>query len=267
MPSALVRKYSSTHTPATDAEPSLLRKLEVGPHPYAQDDQRGIEPAPVLEGHRALADLREGLTQVEPDPVLFVKRAYESTELCPEHGFHGDLIGRDDVHAQSSLRERGRDFEPDEARAHDYGPLRALRMLDDRFAVAKGAQVMDVRQVRSRHVEPDRRRPGSQEQRSKRERASILEPNLSPFGIDRRHPVPQQEINARVPVPFRRAKRHPLGGSSSRQVILGDVRTVVGSDIVGRHDGDRTFVSFTAQHLRGREAGPTASDDDHRSRR
>ncbi len=105
--------------------------------------------------------------------------------------------------AQPSLRKRGRDLEANEARPHDHGPLRALRPLDNRFAVTKGAEVMDVRQGRPRDVEADRSRPSGQEHRFVRERASILEQNLSLLGIDGLHARPELEIDARVPIPVR----------------------------------------------------------------
>src|SRR2546427_4194318 len=67
--------------PAVEAEPRLFCQLDVWPNSHAQDDQLGVEPAPVLQGHRSLPDFRERLTQVEPNAMLFVQRAHESAEV------------------------------------------------------------------------------------------------------------------------------------------------------------------------------------------
>ena len=63
---------------------------------------------------------------MEDDAVLLVERADEVAELRPQHPLQRPRLGRDDVHLELARAQRGRDLEPDEARADHHGALRLL---------------------------------------------------------------------------------------------------------------------------------------------
>ena len=101
---------------------------------------------------------------MEDDAVLLVQRANEVAHLGPEHALHRPLLRRDDMHLDLARPQRGRDLEPDEARADHDGAARAARAGDDGAAVGERAQGMDMRLVGARDRQPHRLGAGRQQQ-------------------------------------------------------------------------------------------------------
>lgn len=60
-------------------------------------------------------------------------------EVCTEHLGQRPGIQRDNVNLQPSGAERGGDLKPNEARAHNHGPVRLLGLCNDGAALSKRA--------------------------------------------------------------------------------------------------------------------------------
>ena len=75
---------------------------------------------------------------MEDDAVLLVERADEVADLATEHALQRHAVGRDDVHLELARAQRGRDLEPDEARAdHDGAPRRSRRAMIARLSASE----------------------------------------------------------------------------------------------------------------------------------
>ena len=81
------------------------------------------------------------------DAMLLVKRLHEAAEIGTQDFLHRPLFRRDDMDLDVARAQRGRDFEPDEARAEHDDPLCRLGAFDDRPAVLQRTKHEHVRRL------------------------------------------------------------------------------------------------------------------------
>ena len=93
---------------------------------------------------------------MKDDAVLFVQRAHEIAHVGPEHALHRPLLRRDDMDLDISRAQCRRGLEADKAGADHDRAARAVHGLDDRPAIRKRAQHMDMRLVGARDRQPHR---------------------------------------------------------------------------------------------------------------
>ncbi len=199
---------------------------------------------------------------MEVNAVLLVDLANEAAELTPHNALHWNGLGRDNVHLEVPRAQRGRDFKPDEACADYHSALRRLRLLDDGTAVSERAQIVDVRQLAAGHIEPNRLGAGRHEQRVVGLATAVLELDLATCRIDRRGARAEMQLDAVLPIEFRRAQRDPLLGRAAGQVVLRQIRPVVGCRAIGTQYRDAPSIALAAQRLGGAVARRAAPQND-----
>ncbi len=82
-----------------------------------------------------------------------VKRFHEAPHLVTENARERNRIWSDDIHVEPAVPERGRHFEPDEARADDDGALLPSQGGDDRSAVGERSEHVHVVEVGPGNIE------------------------------------------------------------------------------------------------------------------
>ena len=120
------RGYAFDDDAAIDREAGLLGQRQARPHADADDHEIGLEHAAALQRRALAVDRGHGIAEMEDDAVLLVQRADEVAHLRPEHALHRPLLRRHDMDLDVARAQRGRDLEPDEARA-DHDRARARR--------------------------------------------------------------------------------------------------------------------------------------------
>ena len=100
---------------------------------------------------------------------------------------HRDGFRRDDIHGDVPCAKRGSHLESDEARANHHRSLRRQRLGDQRAAVGEGAQIMDVWEIRARHVEPHRHGARGEQQRVIHMASAVNKLHVPTCGVDRGH--------------------------------------------------------------------------------
>jgi hypothetical protein len=200
---------------------------------------------------------------VEPNAVLLVDRADEAADLTPHDSLHWNGLGRDDTHLELSRAQRGRDFEPYKTRADDDNALRRLRLPDDGTAIGERAQIVDVRQLATGHIEPHRLGAGGDEERVVGLATTVLELDLVSRRVDCRGARAETQLDAVLPVEFRRAQRDPLFGRVAGEIVLRQIRPVVGRRGIAAQHRDAAGIALAAQRLGGAAAGRASAEDDY----
>ncbi len=147
IPGALVSRNASTSKPAVDLEASRFCKAEARTHAEPGDDEIGLERASAFQRHAFAFHAARRLAQMEDDAMVLVDRLNEAAEVRPQDLFHRPFFRRDDMDLDVARAQRGRDFEPDEARAEHNDPLCRLGAFDDRLAVLERAEHEHVRRL------------------------------------------------------------------------------------------------------------------------
>ena len=156
---------------AVQREAGRLCERYDGANADAHRDDVRLDDLPVRERHSRRGNRPEGPLEVEDDSVLLVQRLHEVADLGTEHPRERASVGRDDVHLDPPLPQRGRHLQADEARADDDGAPRGSRALDESAAVGQRPQRLDVGEVGPGHGEPHRLGPGREEKRAPRQGA------------------------------------------------------------------------------------------------
>src|ERR1700730_9912064 len=108
---------------------------------------------------------------------------------------------------------------------------------------------MELRISRAFNRQTDWVGSGGQQESAKFERLAILKHYPPSFCIKRRNSRMEEKINLAVAIVVRRSQRNPVFLSRASQVILGKVRTIHWRRVVGTHDGKRTVVALSPQHV------------------
>ena len=169
---------------AIDGEPGPLGELDPRAHADAGDHEIRLERAAAFELHLLAVDGARRLLEVEDDAVLLMERAHEVAHLRAEDSLHRPFVRRHHVDLDVAGAQRGRDLEPDEARADHDGPARRRGALDDRPAVGERAQREDVRLVGAGDRQANRLGAGREQQPVVRDRAPVGERDLARAHID-----------------------------------------------------------------------------------
>ena len=157
--------------------------------------------------------------------------------------------------------QRGRDLEPDEARADHDRAARRLGALDDRPAIGERAQRVDMRLVGARDRQADRLGAGREQQPVVGDRAPVGEHDLARTRIDAGDVRLEPQIDAVLGIEAVRAQRHPILRRAAGEIVLGQVRPVDGRRIVVAQHDDAALIVLAPEHLGRREAGRAAADD------
>ena len=144
---------------------------------------------------------------------------------------------------------------------HDRA-LRRLRRGDDRAAVVERTQIVHVRQIGARHIQPNRLRAGGEQQRVVRQRLAALDLDLLARGVDAGDAA-ARTFDAVLAVEILRAQRNPFLRRVPGEIVLREIRAIVRRGVVGVDDRDPAVVSAATQHLRRRAAGRARADDHH----
>jgi hypothetical protein len=90
--------------------------------------------------------------------------AHEIAHFGPKHALHRPLLRRDDVNLDIACAQCRCGLEADKAGADHDGAVRAVHQINDRPAIRKRAQRMDMRLVRARDRQSHRLGAGRQQQ-------------------------------------------------------------------------------------------------------
>ena len=132
---------------AVDLEAGLFRQSKARPHADADDHDIGFQHAAALERRAPAVDRGDGVAEMKDDAVLLVQRADEVAHVGSEHAFHRPLFRRDDMHLDVTRAQCRRRLKSDKARADHDRPARTLDGFNDRPAIRKRTQDMDMRLV------------------------------------------------------------------------------------------------------------------------
>ena len=142
---------------------------------------------------------------MKPHAVLLVDLAHEVADLGPEDGFHRAYLGRHDIDVEPACPQRRRYFEADKAGAdHDRAP-RALRSGDQRAAIVRAAQGVDMREFGPGDTESVWLGAGREQQRTPRMPGAVGKLYFAGFGIDGHGACAEGEDDFTFGVKFGRA--------------------------------------------------------------
>src|SRR5208282_2116866 len=110
-------------------------------------------------------------------------------------------------------------------------------------AVGKSANVVQLRIGRPRNGERNGFGPRRQQQRPEWEYLAALDLNLLLPHIKCGHSRAENEIDTLFSVVVRQPQWHPLVRNGTGKVILGNIRTVVGSEIIRANHRHKSIVT------------------------
>ncbi len=199
---------------------------------------------------------------MEPHAVRYVNRLHETTEIRAQHAFERELVRSDDVNGDAALAQRRGYFKADEAGADDERACGASGLRDDRAGICPRAKVKDRHARRTRNWQLHRLGTGGDQQRSgtvgsiHRNPPSAFSDRASSCG----GPGPDRSCARRTAPSTRSASSRPaLHRPGNPSTNSADRR----ADRIGADDRDRTFVSFTANHVRSGRSCRAAADDEN----
>jgi len=106
-----------------------------------------------------------------------------------------------------------------------------------------------VRQLAAGHLQPDRIRPGGEEKAVEPETAAVLERDLLGDGIESGRASAEHHVDPMLFVEFRGSVRNPIRGRVPGQVVLGEVRPVVGQRLFGGDLLELAAGAFLPQNI------------------
>ena len=195
-------------------------------------------------------------------PCCSCSARMKSPEFRAQNSLHRLLFRRDDMDLDVARAQRGRDFEPDEARAQHDRAARRLRPLDDRPAVAERAKHKHVATAWRRGWTGARARRRSREAAGRREASRRRERDLARSHVDCRDRRIEPKVDRVVGIEARVAQRHPFLRRAAGEIVLGQVRPVDRRRVVAAQHDDAALVFPPPQHL-GRGESRRAAADDH----
>ena len=87
--------------------------------------------------------------------------------------------------------------------------------------------------------------------------------HLVRLDVDPGHVGAEHDFDRMLAVEFGRPQRDPLFRRVAREIVLGQIRPVVGRGVVGRQQRDAAGKPFAPEHLGRRECRRAAADDHH----
>ena len=199
---------------------------------------------------------------MKDDAVLLMQRAHEIAHFRPEHALHRPLFRRHHVDLDIARAQRRRGLKPDKAGADHDCAARAVDGVNDRPAIRKRAQRVDMRLVGARDRQPHRLSAGRQQQPIVGNRAATGDDDIARLGIDRADIALEPEIDAGLRVEAVRTQRQPVLRRAAGKIVLGQIRPIDRRrGIIAEHD-DAAAKLLPPQHL-GRGKSRRAAADDH----
>ena len=198
---------------------------------------------------------------MEHDPVLLVQRTNERGHFGPQNVLHRTLLRRYDMDFDVSGAQRGRDFEPDEARAEHHRPPRRFRAFDDGPAVTERAQYERVGRPCAGNRWTNRFSAGRQKKSVKR---NILTPGERDFAradIDAGDGRAQAKVDGVVGIEAVGAQGEPVLRRAPGEIVLGKIWPVDRRGVVAAQHHDVAREIPPSKHLRGGEPGGAAADN------
>ena len=122
-----------------------------------------------------------------------------------------------------------------------------------------------MRQIGPRHLQPDWFGVSGEQKFVEAELFAAAEHDMAPGDIDRRRGCAEPQLDAVIDVKLRWAQRNPLLRRGAREVILGQVGSIVRCCCIVADDGHATGIALTTQHFGSGIAGPAAANDNHSS--
>ena len=123
--------------------------------------------------------------------MLLMELAQEISDFRSQHFLHQDRLGADHVDFDIPGAKRGRNLETDKAGTDHHGTPRSKRLGDKSPAVRERAEIMHVREIPARDLEPHRLGAGGEEERAVRLPAAAYQLYVPALYIDRRHACSQ----------------------------------------------------------------------------
>ena len=205
---------------AIDGQAGSLRQRGPRADTDAGDHKIRLDHAAALQIDVPALDRRRGVPEVKDDAVLLVQGADVVTKLRAEHPFERSLLRCNDVDIDAAIPEGCGHLEPDEARSHHHGALRACGERDNRLAIGQRTQGADVRLVSARDRQTDRLGPRGKEQPVVGQLASIGEGHFVGSDVDAGHPGLQSKIDLVPGIEARRPQRYVFLGRIAGEVVL-----------------------------------------------
>src|SRR5450759_1830800 len=97
--------------------------------------------------------------------VFFMEFADKSSDLGTQYFFHRAGFRRDHMHVKIARAERCGYVKTDKTGANHYSPLRCAGRGDNRAAVSRCAQIMDMWKISAGHIESHRLGASGEQQR------------------------------------------------------------------------------------------------------
>src|SRR5262249_18421386 len=119
-----------------------------------------------------------------------------------------------------------------------------------------------VRKVRTGNRQPYRIGAGGQEQRVVGVGPAIFKQNTFVIGLDGCDARAERQLDLMLCVELRRAKRNPVLGRATGQIILRQVGAIVRNGWIGADQEQRTGITLSPKHL-GRGISRRSSASDH----
>ena len=198
---------------------------------------------------------------MKDDAVLLVQRANEVAHVRSEHTFHGPMFRRNDVDLDIARAQRRRGLKSDKAGTDHNRTARTFCGFNDRPAIRKRAQDVDMRLVSTRDRQPNRLSAGRQQQAIIRNGAATGDDDIARFGIDRFNIALKPQVDAGLRVKTVRTQRQPVLRRATGKIILRQIRPVHRRrGIVAEHH-DAAAKLLPPQHVRRGKARRTTADD------
>ena len=120
---------------------------------------------------------------------------------------------------------------------------------------------MNVRELSAGDIQFDGQGSSSEQQRSVLEATAVVQLHRVGVGLDPQDSAAGEQIDASLCVPIRWTKGDPFLRCGASEIILGNIRAIIGSVVIGRHDRDRPFVTLAPEHFRRGKPGGTTPDN------
>ena len=192
-----------------------------------------------------------------------MKGADEVAHLRTQYPLHRPFARRHNMNIDFAGAQGGGNFEADEAGAQNDGAARSPGPFDDRPAIRKRAQHMDVWLVGAGDGQANRFCSGCQQQPVVRDRASIREDDLARAYIDAGDVRVETQVDVVLRIEALPTQRHPVLRRFAGEIVLGKIWPVDRRRfIVAEHD-NAALILFAPQALgRGKACRAAADNDD-----
>src|ERR1700730_15782293 len=248
---------------AVDFEARLFCQADARPYADADDHEFGLQHAAALERRALAVDRDDGIAQMKDDAVFLVQSANEVAHVGSEHTFPRSLFRRHPMDLDITRAQRRRRLKPDKAGTDHNRTACTICGFNDRPAIRKRAQDMNVRLVSARDRQPNRLGTRRQQQAVIGNGAATGDDDFARLDIDRSDIAFKLEVDAGLGVKTVRTQRQPVLRRAAGKIILRQIRPIHRRrGIVAEHH-DAAAKLLPPQHLsRGKARRTTADDHD-----